>query len=157
MGGTPTVTFDKSTLTPIASGAPATAAPGPSTGAVTFDKSTLTPIPPTAGPGEQIGYSGLKDIVPKPGESFDDTMQRAIAYGKDSEQGGSSQAVSGRFERLRRWHLRPVQRSPRDNWRNPGLQRVRALERSRLPAPPRLRPWEPAFWMKRAGRLCERH
>ncbi len=38
--------------------------------------------PVKAGPGERIGYSGLKDIVPKEGESFEDTMKRAVEYGK---------------------------------------------------------------------------
>lgn len=89
------VTFDFSKAQPLdaaipksASGAPATAVPAsskmPSSGAqpptgVTFDFSKAEPI---AGPGEQIGYSGLKDIVPKEGEDFADTMKRAIEYGK---------------------------------------------------------------------------
>lgn len=37
---------------------------------------------PEAGPGEQINDVGNKVIVPAEGESFDQTMQRAAAYGK---------------------------------------------------------------------------
>src|SRR5438876_8059058 len=40
------------------------------------------PASEIAGPGERIGYSGLKDIVPMEGESFEDTMKRAVEYGK---------------------------------------------------------------------------
>lgn len=88
------VTFDFTKAVPVdagaaipksASGAPATAVPVPSKipAGVTFD---FTKAEPVAGPGEQIGYSGLKDIVPMEGEDFADTMKRAIAYGKTLTQ-----------------------------------------------------------------------
>lgn len=84
MGGTP-VTLDFSKGVPIDNAAAKPGAyqakpGGPILNAnVTLDFSKAQPI---AGPGEQIGYSGLKDIVPKEGEAFADTMKRAIAYGK---------------------------------------------------------------------------
>lgn len=72
MGNTPAWNPDTSTLKPVQ------AAP-----AWNPDSSTLKPV---LGPGEQMNYSGLKDIVPKDGEDFADTMKRAIAYGKTLTQ-----------------------------------------------------------------------
>lgn len=88
MGNTPAVKLDMSTFQPLdnpaaKTGAYQTKPGGPIQNAngksVSLDMSTFQPI---AGPGEQIGYSGLKDIVPMEGESFEDTMKRAVEYGK---------------------------------------------------------------------------
>ena len=81
MGNSP-VTLDFSKAVPLAAqpGAFQSKPGGPIQNAnVTLDFSKSQPI---AGPGEQIGYSGLKDIVPMENESFEDTMKRAIEYGK---------------------------------------------------------------------------
>ena len=85
MGNSPAVKLDMSTFQPLENTAVKTGAyqskpGGPIQNAkVTLDMSTFQAI---AGPGEQVGYSGLKDIVPMDGESFEGTMKRAIEYGK---------------------------------------------------------------------------
>jgi hypothetical protein len=70
----PTQLFDMSKAQPIAQAAQ---------GAPLFDMSKATPLP---GSGEQINDVGNRVIVPKPDESFSDTMQRAVASGKTVTQ-----------------------------------------------------------------------
>jgi hypothetical protein len=70
----PTQLFDMSKAQPIAQAAQ---------GAPMFDMSKATPLP---GSGEQLNDVGNRVIVPKEGESFSDTMQRAVASGKTVTQ-----------------------------------------------------------------------
>ena len=73
MGGTQPL-FDMSQAQPINSAAQ---------GKPLFDMSKATPLP---GSGEQLNDVGNRVIVPKEGESFSDTMQRAVASGKTVTQ-----------------------------------------------------------------------
>jgi hypothetical protein len=66
--------FDMSQAQPINSAAPSKPL---------FDMSKATPLP---GSGEQLNDVGNRVIVPKEGESFSDTMQRAVAAGKTVTQ-----------------------------------------------------------------------
>src|SRR5579871_3777042 len=47
-----------------------------------IDQTPAAPIP-SAPAGEDVDENGVISIVPKPGESFSDTMKRAAAHGKE--------------------------------------------------------------------------
>jgi hypothetical protein len=84
MGGTP-ISLDFSKAQPLPNAAAQPGAFQSAKGApvqnanVQLDFSKAQPIPQA---GEQQNYAGLKEIVPMEGESFGDTMKRAIEYGK---------------------------------------------------------------------------